>query len=89
MQPERSRGSTSEHRRSLGRDFGKLWSVRVGEHHRALAHDVADGVQGSGSGVTLTMIESPSNNALERTVKNLGAPCHCESASWPAAQLGR
>ena len=25
--------------------IGKLWSVRVGEHHRALGHDVADGVQ--------------------------------------------
>ncbi|APV52014.1 hypothetical protein BWI17_21490 [Betaproteobacteria bacterium GR16-43] len=25
--------------------IGKLWSVRVGEHHRALAHDVEDGIQ--------------------------------------------
>ena len=30
-----------------------------------------------------------SNNALERTVKDRGALCHCESASCPAAQLGR
>jgi hypothetical protein len=30
-----------------------------------------------------------SNNALERTVKERGALCHCESASCPAAQLGR
>jgi len=25
--------------------LGKLWSVRVGEHHRALGHDVEGGVQ--------------------------------------------
>jgi len=25
--------------------IGKVWSVRVGEHHRALAHDVPGGVQ--------------------------------------------
>ena len=24
---------------------GRLWSVRVGEHHRALAHDVPEGVK--------------------------------------------
>ena len=24
---------------------GKLWSARVGEHHRALAHDVPEGVR--------------------------------------------
>jgi hypothetical protein len=29
------------------------------------------------------------NNALERTVEDHGALCHCELASWPAAQLGR
>lgn len=25
--------------------IGKVWSVRVGEHHRALGHDAGDGVQ--------------------------------------------
>jgi hypothetical protein len=25
--------------------LGKLWSVRVGDHHRALGHDIAGGVQ--------------------------------------------
>jgi hypothetical protein len=30
-----------------------------------------------------------SNNALERTVNHPGALCHCESASCPAARLGR
>jgi hypothetical protein len=30
-----------------------------------------------------------SNNALERIVNHRGALCLCESASWPAAQLGR
>lgn len=25
--------------------IGSLWSVRVGDHYRALGHDVADGVQ--------------------------------------------
>jgi hypothetical protein len=25
--------------------LGKVWSVRVGEHHRALGHEVSDGVQ--------------------------------------------
>ena len=25
--------------------LGKLWSVRVGEHHRALGHDVEGGIQ--------------------------------------------
>jgi hypothetical protein len=29
------------------------------------------------------------DNALERTVNHRGALCLCESASWPAAQLGR
>jgi hypothetical protein len=24
--------------------IGKLWSARIGDHHRALGHDVADGV---------------------------------------------
>jgi hypothetical protein len=25
--------------------IGKLWSVRVGDHHRALGHEVAGGIQ--------------------------------------------
>jgi len=25
--------------------IGKVWSVRVGDHHRALGHDVAEGIQ--------------------------------------------
>ena len=25
--------------------LGKVWSVRVGEHHRALGHGIPDGVQ--------------------------------------------
>jgi hypothetical protein len=25
--------------------LGKVWSVRVGEHHRALGHDTSDGIQ--------------------------------------------
>ena len=25
--------------------LGNVWSVRVGEHHRALGHDIPDGVQ--------------------------------------------
>ena len=25
--------------------IGKVWSVRIGKHHRALGHDVAGGVQ--------------------------------------------
>jgi hypothetical protein len=29
------------------------------------------------------------NNALERTVNHRGALHRCESALWPAAQLGR
>ena len=25
--------------------LGKLWSVRVGDHYRALGHDIPDGIQ--------------------------------------------
>ncbi len=36
----------NQHHPSLHfKKIGPLWSVRVGEHYRALGHDVDDGVQ--------------------------------------------
>jgi len=35
------------------------------------------------------MRDSPSNNALERTVRHRGPRLAAALASWPAAQLGR
>ncbi len=37
--------SDSRHPSLHFKRIGKLWSVRVGEHHRALGHDTAGGVQ--------------------------------------------
>ena len=37
--------SDSRHPSLHFKRLGKVWSVRVGEHHRALRHDIACGVQ--------------------------------------------
>jgi hypothetical protein len=43
--------------------IGKVWSVRVGSITVRWATMLRMGSNGSGSGATLTMIESPDNNA--------------------------
>ena len=75
----------------------KRVEVTVGESVRILRElqELSQNQLAEASGIpqaTISAIENGRvrpNKSLERTVNHRGALCHCESASWPAAQLGR
>ncbi|WP_425509656.1 hypothetical protein [Usitatibacter palustris] len=69
--------------------LGKLWSARVGEHHRALGHDTADGVQWFWIGSHADYDQLPANNAFERTVSQPGPRLSRQCGCRAAAQLSR